>query len=160
MEVTCAECDEPFEAKRRTARFCSDKCRVRHHRKKGPKLPAAVKKAAAAATARAALADDVPDFMPENIPDEENEEPVEETVEATVRAELVKAGKHRTVMGQAALVLARRLDLPTMDTGSAVAALVKQLEATLETALAGAEEEEDELEKMRRRREEKLAANQ
>lgn len=160
MEVTCAECNEPFEAKRRTARFCSDKCRVRHHRKKGPKLPVAVKKAAAAATARAALDDADHDEPLPTEPPEEDEGPVEESVQATVRAELVKAGKHRTVMGQSALVLARRLDLPAMDTGSAVAALVKQLEATLDAALAGAEEEEDELEQMRRRREEKLAANQ
>ena len=41
-------------------------------------------------------------------------------------------------MGQAALVLARRLDDPGLDTGSAVAAVARQLEAVLATATKGA----------------------
>ncbi|MFB2571381.1 hypothetical protein [Micrococcus sp. IITD107] len=156
MEVACAECHEPFEAKRSTARYCSDRCRVRAHRKKGPRMPSPVKKAAAQATARAALADTNEASTPPPVEDEEA--PVLDTVEATVRAELVKAGKQGTVLGQAALVLARRLDIPSLDTGSAIAALVKQLAATLDAALADAEEDVDELEMMRRRKQEKLAS--
>ena len=156
VEVACAECHEPFEAKRSTARYCSDRCRVRAHRKKGPRMPSPVNKAAAQATARAALANSDVSAAPPPIEDEDA--PVLDTVEATVRAELAKAGKQGTVLGQAALVLARRLDLPSLDTGSAIAALVKQLAATLDAALADAEEDVDELELMRRRRQEKLAS--
>ena len=41
MEVTCKNCHEEFEAKRKTARFCSDLCRVTFNRKKvhGPGEP-------------------------------------------------------------------------------------------------------------------------
>ena len=119
-------------------------------------MPSPVKKAAAQATARAALADSDVSAAPPPIEDEDA--PVLDTVEATVRAELAKAGKQGTVLGQAALVLARRLDLPSLDTGSAIAALVKQLAATLDAALADAEEDVDELEMMRRRKQEKLAS--
>lgn len=173
MEITCTECNGPFEAKRATAKFCSPKCRVRHHRKQGPTLPAAVKKAAAAATVRAALADHQHDEEngEHGTTDGATEEAAETTtppegpspritVESTVYAELVKADKVATVLGQSALVLARRLDVPTIDTGSAVAALVKQLETTLAAALAGATEESDELEELRKRREARMAANQ
>lgn len=119
-------------------------------------MPSPVKKAAAQATARAALADTNEASTPPPVEDEEA--PVLDTVEATVRAELVKAGKQGAVLGQAALVLARRLDVPSLDTGSAIAALVKQLAATLDAAIADAEEDMDELEMMRRRKQEKLAS--
>jgi hypothetical protein len=33
MRKTCADCEKPFEAKRATAKFCSDLCRVRAQRK-------------------------------------------------------------------------------------------------------------------------------
>ena len=177
MDKTCAECLEPFEAKRATARFCGTTCRVRHHRKQGPKLPAEVKKAAAAATVRAAAAEAAghPEEHEESAEHDGSTEATEEaaappdssegpghrvTVESAVRAELERSGKVATVLGQAALVLARRLDLPAMDTGSAIAALVKQLETTLAAALADGPQESDELEELRRRREARMAANQ
>ena len=34
MTVICENCKKPFEAQRTSARFCSDKCRVQHNRKK------------------------------------------------------------------------------------------------------------------------------
>lgn len=39
--VVCEECGKQFEARRSTARFCSSRCRVRHHRAKEPIMPAA-----------------------------------------------------------------------------------------------------------------------
>jgi len=173
VDKTCEECLNPFEAKRATARFCSTTCRVRHHRKQGPRLPADVKRAAAAATIRAAKAEagqavDTEETH-ETSPAEEASAPADSpegprarrvTVESTVLAELERADKVATVLGQAALVLARRLDLPSMDTGSAIAALVKQLETTLAAALADAKEDNDELEELRRRREARMAAGQ
>ncbi|NJK84783.1 MAG: DUF2116 family Zn-ribbon domain-containing protein [Bacteroidales bacterium] len=32
--VTCLNCGEPFTPRRKTARFCSDKCRVKYSRKR------------------------------------------------------------------------------------------------------------------------------
>lgn len=143
--MACADCGEPFEAKRASARFCSSKCRVRHHRKKGPKLPPVVKEAWA-------------DVQEGRIVDADESADQPTTVLEAVTQELAEAGKLHTVQGQSALVLARRLDHHALDTGSAVAALVKQLQHTLEAALADAGGEVDELEEMRRRRAEKLAA--
>lgn len=149
MEIACAECGNAFEAKRDTARFCSTTCRVRAHRKKGPKIPKAVKDAVAERThtVEGVVITDTPGA---------EQGPAPETVYAATRVALADAGQLHTVRGQSALVLAQRLDMPAMDTGSAVAALVKQLEATLESALAGQVEEVDELEELRRRREERL----
>ena len=144
VRLTCATCGDEFDARRSTARFCSDKCRVRAHRAKGPRLPAEVK-IAAARPAPAAAPAPAPDGEPP-------------TVEEAVRRELDKAERTGTVFGQAALVLARRLDQPAMDTGSAVSSLVKQLSATLEQALAGVESAGDQVDELRARRDRKLGA--
>ena len=172
MDKTCQECNEPFEAKRPSARFCSTTCRVRHHRKKGPRLPADVKRAAAAATIRAAKAEagQTADHEEEHEAEATEEASASSdppaparariTVESTVYDELERAGKVATVLGQSALVLARRLDLPTMDTGSAVAALVKQLETTLAAAIGATADDDDELAKLRERRQARMAANE
>ncbi len=53
-----------------------------------------------------------------------------------VEAELDAAGRRRSCLGQAALLLARRVE-SDRDGGSAVAALVRQLGLTMEAALAG-----------------------
>lgn len=52
--------------------------------------------------------------------------------------ELQAAGREDTALGQAALALAARLDAQA-DTGSALAAAAKQLQATLAAATDGAE---------------------
>lgn len=77
-------------------------------------------------------------------------------VERRTILELEEAGRLDTIRGQAALVLARRLDSRTMDTGSAVAAVVRQLDATVEAAVAGAHMAADPVDELRRRRDEKL----
>ncbi len=61
-------------------------------------------------------------------------------VERTTRAALTEAGRIETPMGQACLAIARRIDQPGPDTGSALAALVARLESSLATAtrVAGA----------------------
>lgn len=146
MEVACATCGNVFLAKRSTARFCSDACRVRAHRAKGPKLAPAV----AAAAPRTDGHDKV------KRPTTPDGEPL--SVEDAVRAELDKAERAGTVMGQSALVIARRLDMPTMDTGSAVSTMVKQLSATLDEALAGQTKAVDPLDELRARRARKLGA--
>lgn len=83
--------------------------------------------------------------------------PAESGLVAAVRAELVKADRLDSAMGQAALGLAERLT-SAADTGSAVASLTRELRATLEVATAGArvaasplEQARDELAERRRR---------
>lgn len=147
MEVKCATCGENFIAKRSTAKYCSTPCRVRAHRTKEVALPPVVKLATAKKQNQGKGRGKSP-------PGEDQEEPT--SVEDAVRAELDKAECAGSVMGQAALVLARRLDRPTLDTGSAVSSLVKQLSSTLDAALAAANTVEDPVDEIRRRRDAKL----
>lgn len=59
------------------------------------------------------------------------------SVRAAVLADLTEAERADTVLGRAALALAARIDRAA-DTGSALASTVKQLEVTLNSAMAGA----------------------
>ena len=63
---------------------------------------------------------------------------VTSSVEDATREALGAAGRLDTPLGQACLVLARRLDDPGLDTGSAVAAVAGRLESTLAAATKGA----------------------
>lgn len=65
-----------------------------------------------------------------------------------VRAELAAAGRLDSALGQAALGLAERLT-GTANTGSAVAALTRELRATLEAATEGATVEESPVQRLR-----------
>lgn len=155
MEMACYECGEVFEAKRDTARYCSTRCRVRAHRKRKTEMPESVKQATASAVVGRLMDDDE---TPREAPAEGRVivDDVPMSVYQATQDELRKAGRVGTVAGQSALALAARIDNPTLDTGSALAGMVKQLGATLESALAGQVEEVDELEELRRRREERL----
>ena len=143
MDAVCEVCGETFQAKRRTARFCSSNCRVRAHAQVVPlKKPGSAKnKTTKAKTGETDV--EVAQLLAGN-------------VEAAAIKQLQEAGRLDSVLGQAALVLARRLDRVTVDTGSAVAGVVKQLEATLEAATAGANVAEDPVDELRRRRDQKL----
>jgi hypothetical protein len=101
-------CGKTFEARHPKARYCSDRCRKR----KG--------KAEATVT---------------QLP---TSEPVSTGVEAATTKALTDVSRLDSPLGQACLVLARRLDRPGLDTGSAVAAVAKQLEAMLASATRGA----------------------
>lgn len=76
------------------------------------------------------------------------------TVEA-VRAELEAAGRTHTHLGAAALALAERIDAATAVMG--FAALVKELRATMEAAVAGVREAADPVDELRARRDNKRA---
>lgn len=79
-------------------------------------------------------------------------------VERAVVAELTAAGRLDAALGQACVVLARRLDRPGLDTGSAVASVAARLELALAAAMRGAGRASgpsalrDELEERRSRR--------
>lgn len=109
MNVTCT-CGTVFQARSAKARYCSDRCRKR----KGK-------------------ADALGDVAPLVAPS-----PGGGAVELAVRGDLEAADRLETPLGQAALTLARRLDNPGLDTGSAMAAVAKQLEAVLASATKGA----------------------
>jgi hypothetical protein len=131
MQLACQVCEEPFEAKRSTAKYCSERCKKRNQRGGG--------------SAKAAKRD--------------NERPIGVgSVAAATLLELQQAGRLHSPLGQAALALAHRLDVSHMDTGGGVASLAKQLEATLAAATSDAEVEDDPIDELRAARERKRAA--
>jgi hypothetical protein len=69
---------------------------------------------------------------------------------AATRAELAAVGRVESPAGQQALMLAERLDAG-QDTGSGIAALSRELRATMVVAMADAHRVESELDKLRRR---------
>ena len=114
-EVVCG-CGRSFSAKSNRARYCSDRCRKRAQRGGGEvvELPAKVGQVEGSVLAVAG--------------------PV---VTATFDA-LKAADRLETPHGAMALSLARRMDEPGLDTGSALAAVSRQLDAVLVVALRGA----------------------
>lgn len=75
----------------------------------------------------------------------------------STKATLEAAGRADQPLGVAALLLAARVDLAT-DTGSSLAALVKQLEATLKEVMRGVKIEHTAVDELRARRDAKLKA--
>ena len=128
MRKQCAVCEAGFDAKRATAKYCSSRCRVRAARQPKPDAPR-------------------PPQMPVD--------PDAELWTATL-AELAAAGRVASASGQAALLLARRLDSPLIEPGSSVAAMVREHRAALADALKGAVSEVNPLDELRARRERKL----
>lgn len=110
MTVTCP-CGTAFEARSSKARYCSDRCRKR----KGKS-----------------------DALVVDLPRQTEGDTGAGTVESATLAALTEAGRADHPLGAAALALARRVDSPGLDTGSALAAVVRQLEATLAAATKGA----------------------
>lgn len=78
------------------------------------------------------------------------------SVRAAVEASLREAGKRDTAMGEAALVLAARLDAGT-DPGSAMAAMAKELRTTMTELTRGVSAVADPVDELRRRRERRLS---
>lgn len=82
MQRPCDVCGRPYEAKRRTSRFCSGRCRQRNHENPRP-VPLVA--------------------MPPAEPGE---------ITKALTSELTNTGQMSTWLGQHALILARRLDDP------------------------------------------------
>ncbi len=152
MERGCDCCGETYEAKTVRSRYCSDRCKRRYHRGARPSADgekAKPKKGRGKKGTKPAA--DTP-------ADEPDRSGVGSTT-AAVLLELQEAKRMHTPLGQAALVLAHRLDASHMDTGAGVASLAKQLQSTLAAATADAEVDADEVDELRRRREEKVRAS-
>lgn len=82
--------------------------------------------------------------------------PVEGEVTASTRRSLEKASRIEHPSGAAAMVLARRLDKGG-DTGSAIAALARELRAAIEAAVADAPVVDDPVDEFTRRRQLRVA---
>lgn len=118
MTVPCATCGKPIDARHSKRKYCDDRCR----KNKG--------KADVVELTPPADTTETPDAPPAK-----DREPG--PVEAATAAELEEAGKLGSALGQACIVLARRLDLSTFENGGALSALTARLEATLATVTKG-----------------------
>ena len=133
MTRNCDVCLKPYEAKRASSKYCSDGCRKRAQR-------APVAPLAAVVTA---------------LPSPPSGD-VGSLVAATTR-ELESADQIGSSLGQSCLLLARRLDSGSMDTGSSVAALVREYRATLAEAIASGRVAADPLDQIAAQRLARLA---
>lgn len=109
MRVTCP-CGQAFDARSPRAKFCSDRCRK-----------------------QASRGGEVRTIRPQP----PQPQPTVGTVESEVARELEEAGRLDSALGAQCVALARRIDAPGADTGSAVAAVSKQLTALMAEATRG-----------------------
>lgn len=75
-----------------------------------------------------------------------------------VRAELRAVDREQTAAGQLVLALARRIDTADEESGASLAALAKELRASLTVAMAGAEQAADPIDELRKQRDLKQRA--
>ncbi len=139
MERRCDVCGTTYTAQRASSRYCSERCKKRAQR-----APATQRSGKRHQTRPNAAVVPLPQ------PD------VTAGVAESTRRKLDEMGRLDTPLGQATMVLARRLDSPSGDTGAALAALAKQLAATLAAATADVRPAGDLLTELRARRDRKL----
>lgn len=108
MDRPCDICGTQYLAKRATSKYCSTRCRTR--------------------ASRGADVITLPEIGASDLG----------SIESATRTELITAERLDTAMGQTCLALARRLDLPGVDTGSAMASVAARLEDLLVKATRGA----------------------
>lgn len=128
VTVTCGQCGESFEAERQTRKYCGDRCRQQARRRTSESEAAEIVEAIAGV-------------------------PLVDLLGQT-RADLEEMNKTDTVLGQQALVVATRMT-SAKDTGSAIAALSRELDRIMLRLRSGASAQEDEVGSARRRRDEK-----
>lgn len=111
MDVTCHSCGTSFQAKRANAKYCSERCKKRGQR-----------------------GAEVVELPPQSAP----QPPAPGAVATATARELTEAGRLDSALGQACMAMARRLDNPGVDTGSALASVAARLESLLASATKGA----------------------
>ena len=136
MTATCARCASDFETARRSARWCSDRCRT------------------AAARARKAGKPET-SAKPKRRKPTPVAEPDHGVTPAVIR-ELEAAGRADTSAGRTAIALARRLD-DGAESSAGMAALTRELSARMAEATASVESEGDGIDELRARREARRA---
>ncbi len=150
MERTCGVCGRVFEARSRRATYCSPTCRSRAHRAADPGVRARggeVLRLRSAVSAVSSVSSEV-----------DLDEPSEGPLVAAARAELEAVGRVDSLAGRRVLHLARLLEAVSADSGSAKAALDRQLAAAMAEATRGAVVEDSVLTSIRRRRDGKRLA--
>lgn len=131
MRKQCAVCEQPFEAKRKAAKYCGERCKKRAQRS-----PAA-RDSNVVHLGRAGGAD-------------ANSIDAADSVESATRAELAAAGRLETALGRAAVAIAARVDAAGAgETGAGFRALVDGHRAALAEAMKDAEREQDAVEAIR-----------
>jgi hypothetical protein len=155
MDRACQRCSTPFVAKRSTAKYCGDKCRTlaAKERKRDAARVVPVKPEPRKRKKKA----DADSPPPAEAQDAPNPPTVLLSTMAAVVAELTTFKRLHSVHGQAAVQLAMALDHPA-ETGSAKAALAKQLAATMELALAGVTVAKDPVDELAGRRAKRAGA--
>ncbi len=132
MQRECDACGRAYTATRPSSRFCGGTCGKRSQRATATGMPL-----------RAATPDDLgapPSLLVE-----------------VVSRELDEVGRLGSVAGQMAVLLAQRI-ASRRETGSATAALAKQLHVTMTEALGGVAKAADPLDEIRARRDRKRSA--
>jgi hypothetical protein len=124
VDRSCEVCGKALTSTRKDARYCSSSCRG---------------KAVAKRRLAAQAAEVVVPISPAAPPAETS------GLRATVAEQLRKVKRLDTVAGQQALLLADRLEHSTLDNGSAVAALSKELDRLTAALLSDLREEPDAL---------------
>lgn len=131
MDRVCAACGSSLERAHPRRKYCDDRCKMRFH--------------------SGARADEG---------EREDAKPSDgiQSTEAATMLALGEVGKLGTPSGQAALVLARRIDVSHMDTGAGLASMVKRLQETVDQLVSEAPVDDDPVDELTRRREEKQRA--
>lgn len=132
MEKVCEHCQRGYEARRKDSRYCGDTCRSR---------------ASLERTSGVVKAPVVP--LPSAAPDPATPSPPVGVV-ASIEKRLAAFDRLDTVHGQRALFLADRMTREF--SGSAVAALSKELTVVLELALEGVAQAADPLDELKAKR--------
>lgn len=134
MVRNCDVCQTSYGAKRPSSKYCSERCRKRAQRSPmvAPVVAPAQVVFVTSSTAGGSL------------------------VGSTV-AELAAVSQLDSSLGQAALLLARRLDEGGMDTGSSVAAMIREHRVTLAEAVASGKVAADPLDQLAAQRQSRLA---
>jgi hypothetical protein len=135
MNRSCDLCGTEYLAKRASSKYCSERCRKRAQRSP-----------AIASVVPIASAPSAPPAEPERGP-----------LEAATFKELLAVGQESTAAGVSALILARRLDGVSADTGSSVAAVIREHGRKLAEAVAAGTAEADPLDQLAKRRQERRA---
>ena len=162
MVRSCEACGTAFDAKSGRAKYCSDRCRKRAQRgvkscaacpgpldSKSPRAKYCSDRCRKRAQRRTPLAPVTP-LAPTAVEPDSGEGLV-----GVSRVALERAGMLATPEGARVMLLARRLDKAGMDTGSSIAALVREHAVQLDAAIAKgtvAADPVDELQEKRRAR--------
>jgi len=138
----CEFCGKEFRAKRSDAKCCSERHRA--------KLNARKRQLAAAGADLTDSFDSVAAF-PGPSPDQPGE------LLSYVEGLLTEHGRYDVPQARMALVVAQRLDIADIETGSGIVSLSGELDRLLSAALAGVVIETDELDELESRRRAKAA---